>query len=130
MSSFSGAVRNRNRARISRGRKSTGQSTRTGVPPRSIPWESYLIKSLKNVRDAEGYLNAALEDGDPRVFLLALRDVAEARGGMGKIARACKLNRESLYRMLSKKGNPSLQSLGKLLSSMGFRLAIEKKDAA
>ena len=130
MSSSSGAVRNSNRARISRERKSIGQSTRTGVPPRSIPWESYLIKSLKNARDAEGYLNAALDDGDPRVFLLALRDVAEARGGVGKVARACKLNRESLYRMLSKKGNPSLQSLGKLLSSMGFRLAIEKKDAA
>ena len=130
MSSSPGAARNCNKARISRARKSTGQSTGTGASPRSIPWESYLINSLKKARDAEGYLNAALDDGDPRVFLMALRDVAEARGGMGKIARACKLNRESLYRMLSKKGNPSLQSLGKLLSSMGLRLAIEKKDAA
>ena len=49
---------------------------------------------------------------------------------MSKIARTCKLNRESLYRMLSKKGNTSLESLAKLLSSMGFRLAVEKKDAA
>ena len=71
-----------------------------------------------------------MEDDDPRVFLLALRDVAEAHGGMSKIARTCKLNRESLYRMLSKKGNPSLQSLGKILLSLGFRLAIEGKDAA
>jgi probable addiction module antidote protein len=71
-----------------------------------------------------------LDDDDPRVFLLALRDVTEAHGGMSKIARTCKLNRESLYRMLSKKGNPSLESLAKLLSSMGFRLAVEKKDAA
>jgi probable addiction module antidote protein len=71
-----------------------------------------------------------LEDDDPRVFLLAVRNVVEARGGMSKIARTCKLNREGLYRMLSKKGNPSLQSLGRLLSSMGFRLAVEKKDAA
>jgi probable addiction module antidote protein len=71
-----------------------------------------------------------LDDDDPRVFLLALRDVAEAHGGMTKIARTCKLNRESLYRMLSKKGNPSLESLSKLLSGMGFRLAIEGKDAA
>jgi DNA-binding phage protein len=49
---------------------------------------------------------------------------------MSKIARTCKLNRESLYRMLSKKGNPSLENLNKLLSNMGFRLAIEGKDAA
>jgi probable addiction module antidote protein len=98
--------------------------------PRSIAYESYLIQSLKDPKEAEAYLNAALDDGDPKLFLLALRDVAEARGGMGKVARSCKLNRESLYRMLSKKGNPSLKSLGALLSSLGFRLVVEKKDAA
>jgi probable addiction module antidote protein len=81
-------------------------------------------------REAEGYLKAALEDEDPRVFLLALRNVAEARGGMSKVAAASKLNRESLYRMLSENGNPSLQSLRALLSSLGFRLAVESKDAA
>jgi len=98
--------------------------------PKSISYEKYLIKSLKDPEEAEAYLNAALDNGEPQMFLLALRHVAEARGGMSKIARSCKLNRESLYRMLSKKGNPSLLSLGKLLSSMGFRLAVEKKDAA
>ena len=98
--------------------------------PKSISYEKYLIKSLKDPKEAEAYLNAALDNGEPQMFLLALRHVAEARGGMSKIARSCKLNRESLYRMLSKKGNPSLLSLGKLLSSMGFRLAVEKKDAA
>ncbi|HUJ20974.1 MAG TPA: addiction module antidote protein [Bryobacteraceae bacterium] len=98
--------------------------------PKSISYEKYLIKSLKDPKEAEAYLNAALGNGEPQMFLLALRHVAEARGGMSKIARSCKLNRESLYRMLSKKGNPSLQSLRKLLSSMGFRLAVEKKDAA
>jgi len=111
-------------------RRSTGRNIRTGAAPRSIPYESYLIESLKDPKEAEAYLNAVLDEGDPKLFLLALRDVAEARGGLGKIARSCKLNRESLYRMLSKQGNPSLQSLGKLLASMGFRLAVEKKDAA
>lgn len=110
--------------------ESTGRNTKVGAASRNIPWEPYLINSLKNSKEAEGYLNAALEDDDPRILLLALRDVAEAHGGMSKIARTCKLNRESLYRMLSKKGNPSLESLAKLLSSMGFRLAVEKKDAA
>lgn len=130
MSSFSGVVRNRIKRKTSRAGDSTGRNTKVGAGPRSIPWEPYLIDSLKNPKAAEGYLNAALDDDDPRVFLLALRDVTEAHGGMSKIARTCKLNRESLYRMLSKKGNPSLESLSKLLSSMGFRLAVEKKDAA
>ncbi|MBZ5594982.1 MAG: putative addiction module antidote protein [Acidobacteriia bacterium] len=130
MSSFSGVARNSSKRKTSRVRESTGRNTKREAAPRSIPWEPYLISSLRNPKEAEGYLNAALEDDNPKVFLLALRDVAEARGGMGKIARTCKLNRESLYRMLSKKGNPSLQSLGKLLSSMGFRLAVEEKDAA
>ena len=98
--------------------------------PRSVSYHEYLFQSLKDPKEAEGYLNAALEDEDPRVFLLALRNVAEARGGMSKAAASSKLNRESLYRMLSKKGNPSLQSLGALLSSLGFRLAVESKDAA
>jgi probable addiction module antidote protein len=130
MSSYSGVARNSIRRKTSRAGESTGRNTKARAARRSIPWESYLINSLKNPKEAEGYLNAALEDDDPRVFLLALRDVAEAHGGMSKIARTCKLNRESLYRMLSKKGNPSLESLAKLLSSMGFRLAVEKKDAA
>jgi len=98
--------------------------------PRSISYDEYLIAALKDPRRAESYLNAALEDPDPRIFLLALRNVAEARGGMGKTASRTKLNRESLYRMLSRKGNPSLRSLGALLSSLGFRLAVERKDAA
>lgn len=130
MSSSPGVARNSNKRRTSRVQKPTGRTTKTEAAPRSIPWVPYLIDSLKDPKEAEGYLNAALEDHDTKVFLLALRDVAEAHGGMSKIARTCKLNRESLYRMLSKKGNPSLQSLSKLLSSLGFRLSIEGKDAA
>jgi len=98
--------------------------------PRSISYDEYLKKSLKKRREAEAYLNAALEDRDPRVFLLALRDVAEARRGVSKAAAGAKLNRESLYRMLSRKGNPNLQNLTALLSTLGFRLAVESEDAA
>jgi probable addiction module antidote protein len=97
--------------------------------PRSVPYDDYLIESLKDGRLAEAYLNAALEDDDSRVFLLALRNVAQARG-MSKLAAKSKLNRESLYKMLSKGGNPSLQSLGALLNGLGFRLLVESKDAA
>ena len=96
---------------------------------RSVSYDEYLIESLKDRRLAEAYLKAALEEKDPRVFLLALRNVAQARG-MSKVAAKSKLNRESLYKMLSKRGNPSWQSLGALPSSLGFRLTVESKDAA
>jgi len=97
--------------------------------PRSVPYDDYLIESLKDRRRAEAYLNAALEDEDPRVFLLALRHVAQAHG-IGKVAAKSKLNRESLYKMFSSRGNPSVQSLAALLGSLGFRLTVESKDAA
>ena len=94
---------------------------------KSKSYKDDLIESLKEPREAAEYLNAALYDGDPEVFLLALRDVAEALGGVGALSKKTKLNRESLYRMLSKRGNPQLQSLSVLLEALGFKLAIETK---
>jgi len=82
--------------------------------------------SSQDPQEAQAYLNTALEDGDSEVFLLALRDVAEARlGGVRQLANQTQLNRESLYRMLSEKGNPELSSLNAILTSLGFRLAVE-----
>ena len=69
-------------------------------------------------------MNAALEEDDPELFLLALRNVAEAQGGIAQLADKAKLNRESLYRMLSDRGNPELRSLDALLHALGFRLAV------
>lgn len=89
------------------------------------PYKESLLESLKNADEAAQYLNACLEDGDARVFLLALRDVAEAHGGIRALSESAKLNRESLYRMLSKSGNPSLDSLAAVLSACGMRLAVE-----
>ena len=99
---------------------------------KSIPYQDYLIEALADPIEAAGYLNAALEDGDKELFLLALRNVAEARlGGMSQLAAASGLNRESLYRMLSGKGNPELKSLDKLLHALGLKIAVEvDEDAA
>ena len=97
--------------------------------PRAIAkTESYresLLESLRNPEDAAQYLNACLADEDSRVFLLALRDVADARGGLRALSRDAHLNRESLYRMLSKSGNPSLESLASVLEAFGLRLAVQ-----
>ena len=85
-----------------------------------------LMESLKDPEEAAAYLNAALEEGSQEVFLVALRDVAEARG-ISRIARQSKLNRENLYRILSKKGNPQLASLRSILKSVGLQLAVETR---
>jgi probable addiction module antidote protein len=97
---------------------------------KSKSYQNNLIESLKDPTEAAEYLNAALEDGEPEVFLLALRDVVDSFGGMGKLAASTSLNRENLYRMLSTKGNPEFFSLSTVLNAVGFRLAVEPRTAA
>lgn len=98
---------------------------------KSKPYQESLLESLAEAGEAAAYLNAALDDGDREVFLLALRNVADARlGGMSKLAEATGLNRESLYRMLSEQGNPELNSLSRLLHALGLKLAVEADENA
>lgn len=94
------------------------------------PYRDSLLESLKEPEHAAAYLNACLEDGDERVFLLALRDVADAHGGVGAISQHTRLNRESLYRMMSRSGNPTLQTLTAVLQACGLRLGVETAPRA
>ena len=91
-------------------------------------YETGLKASLVNPEEAAAYLNAALEENEQEIFLLALRDIAEARG-FSQVAQQALLNRENLYRMLSSTGNPQLSSLNSLLHSIGLRLAVEVEAA-
>lgn len=93
-------------------------------------WEDFLDERLQDPDRAIGYLNACLEDEDPEVFLLALRDVARARGGLEKLAQSASLNPEHVVRMLSEVGNPELRTLETLLDALGFRLSITLKEAS
>lgn len=92
--------------------------------PLTASYQDYLIESLKDPVEAEAYLNAALEDEDYRVFLLALRDVADAYG-ITQVANIADLNRENIYRMLSPKGNPRISSIVAVLRAIGVRLKTE-----
>lgn len=56
--------------------------------------------------------------------MLALRHIAQAQGGVAKLAKEAKLNEKTLYRTLSKSGNPRLETIWKLLSVLGFRLKV------
>lgn len=63
-----------------------------------------------------GYLTAFLQEGN-EAFLLAVGDVAEARGGIATLAKATSLNREGLYDMLSERGNPGLSSVSTIIEA-------------
>jgi probable addiction module antidote protein len=91
----------------------------------SRKYQDSLVEALRDPKEAAAYLDAALEAGDRGAFLLAIRNVIDAFGGMTQIARHTGLNRENLYRILSDQGNPELKSLEKLLKGMGLRLAVE-----
>jgi probable addiction module antidote protein len=93
----------------------------------SISHEQALVEELRQSPEfAAEYLKAAMEDMDePRVLLIALRQIAEARGGVAKVAKAAGIQRESLYRALSARGNPRLSTLLAVAKAVGLKLTVE-----
>ena len=87
-------------------------------------YDVYLLKSLKDPIEAAAYLNAALEENDPALFLIAYYNVARAIG-IKKIADRAKIHRVSLNKMLSKNGNPEWKSLFRVLTASKLRLRVE-----
>jgi probable addiction module antidote protein len=90
-------------------------------------YKTDLLADLRDLDYAKGYLSAAAKESS-QTLLLALRDVAEAQKGMGKVASEAKVNREDLYRMLSEEGNPRLSSLYAVLDTLGFFIDIGVKE--
>jgi len=112
-------------------RKTPSETTRRaargksrGVQP-SVPYEPWLIKQLRDPEHAAAYLEAVIEDGDQGAIMIALRDIAKARGGIAEIARKASLTREATYKMLSKIGNPELRSLNAILRATGLRISVK-----
>jgi probable addiction module antidote protein len=93
----------------------------------SISHEEALVQELrKDPEFAAEYLKAAIEDTEePKVLLIALRHLAEARGGIAKVAKAAGIQRESLYRALSARGNPRLSTLMAVTKAVGLKLTVE-----
>jgi len=100
------------------------------VRKKSTPYEDGLIQRLKEPEYAAEYLNAPLEgrdEGAEEAFLVALRDVAIAHGVAG-ISKETELGRESLYKALSKTGNPKFSTLASILNAVGLNLTVEVTD--
>jgi probable addiction module antidote protein len=96
------------------------------MPKRTTDFRDDLLADLADPQEAAHYLNAALEDSE-ELFLIALRDVAEAKQ-MARVAESAGIARESIYRMLTVKGNPTYSSLLGILRAVGLKLAIEPGD--
>ena len=109
------------------GKTTKRAATRRVVGPRrSVSHRKSTLEWLrKDPTHAAAFLEAALETGDADDFMAALHTVTEARGGVSKIAEETGLNREALYRTLSKKGNPQLSSLLPILHTAGLKLSVQ-----
>ena len=86
------------------------------------PWDA--AEHLTSPKAIAAYLNAAMEEDDPDLFLAALSDVARAKG-MGDVARLTGLGRESLYKALAPGAKPRYDTLFKVLHGLGVKLAVE-----
>ncbi len=93
----------------------------------SISHDEALVRELRESPEfAEEYLQAALDEGEePQALLLALRHLAEAKGGIAKIAQQAGVQRESLCRALSPKGNPRLSTLVAVAKAMDLQITVK-----
>lgn len=103
----------------------TGKTIKRAAPSRAFN----AAKHLRNQSEIRAYIETMLEDGDARAVPVALRTVAEALGGMSVLADKTGLSRETLYRTLSEKGNPRLDTLTAILAAFGLRLSVAKRAA-
>jgi probable addiction module antidote protein len=94
-------------------------------------FDEYNIEKLKDPEDACLYLTEALldfeTDRDVHAFLQALKDVTDAQGGIGELAKRTNLNRQNLYKLLSAKRQPKIETLGAILDGLGFQLTVVPK---
>jgi probable addiction module antidote protein len=94
-------------------------------------FREYMTGEMSDNGKAAVYLSVALEeyikDGDIAAFLVALRTVVDANGGIARLAQTSGLNRQHLHRMLTGNGNPTLETLKSILSPLGLTIAIHPK---
>lgn len=100
----------------------------TDMALKTTPWDS--ADYLKTDADRTAYLEACLEEApdDPAFITQALGVVARSRN-MSQLARDTGLTREGLYKALSDQGNPSFDTVLKVVRAMGYRLVLSKRKS-
>lgn len=110
---------------------STSVAVTTNDYEQSVDRDKLMVEELRTDPDyADLYLKTALEEinepGGLGGFLIALRRVLDARGGIAEAAKKTGLARQSIYRALSEKGNPTITTLAKLAAVAGLQLTLSK----
>ena len=92
-------------------------------------FRSYMVEALKDKEEADEFLKVVLEeyekDHNIDVFLLALKDIAEAQGGISALAKNSHISRQHLYKIFSGKISPKLDTFDAILHSLGYRISVE-----
>lgn len=88
----------------------------------------YLVGKLHNPQEAKAFLDASIieyeEDGNTEAFMLALRYIAEAQGGISKLSQKTHLNKQNLYKILSGKTTPKFDTTLAIMKGLGFRFVV------
>ena len=97
-------------------------------------YDDWVVDILKkDKKRVDKFLKTALEefdkDGDTATLLIALRHVAQAKGGIAELAQKTNIGREALYKILSKTGNPTLTTFKTILDGLGCGFAIKLSHA-
>ena len=90
----------------------------------TVGYRDDLLKRLEDPEYSALNLDEVIATGDRKALMIALKDVVDARGGVGALADKVPLQRQSLYKVLSKQGNPTLETLGAILKPLGLRLSV------
>ncbi|GAA0535031.1 addiction module antidote protein [Pigmentiphaga daeguensis] len=90
---------------------------------RDKSYEELTAAAMRDPAEASAYLEAVIELDDPAALLVALRQIAKAYG-MAEVARRAELGEKTLFRALSKSGNPTLTTVHKVLHAVGLRLSV------
>lgn len=93
---------------------------------KKIDFKKDFYKELEDSDSAEAYLNDAMESGDTKTILLAVRDIAKVRG-VAEISKRTGIQREHLYTILSEQGNPTLENFSSIVDALGYELQVKKR---
>ena len=97
-------------------------------------WRKYLMEQLADPENAINYLDVSLEeyqvDGDTDFFLMGLRNVVEAQGGVSTFAERIGLEQETLFELLSNGAAPRIDTFNTIVKALGCRLSIKPREEA
>ncbi len=94
-------------------------------------YKAGLLKRLKDPDYAAGYLADVLESESQETFLIAVKNVLEARkANISKFSKKTGLSRQAIYHALSKRGNPRLSTLNQILKTAGLKITFDSSKKA